>query len=1075
VAKRVGSEPRWTLLLGVALIGAAAPVRALAQPVAALEIRTIQFDLQALGFDPGPADGRWGRQSLQALRRFQRGEGLAETGRADRETVVRLQQRRRPDLTATSSPAERRTTEGAQDAALVAVSGARGPNAATPTQTVPPSGPDLTRPQPPEPPDGSAGPALTSPAMTDAHDIAQTVILSGMRPAPVSPPSIENQPGRGASWVWALAPGGLLALWAASRRRRGRSLARVAALPSIAATEGPLGSDYRRVQVVTPISIPDAPTTVPPWVDSGRASPPGRPSPALVEMPSRATFIPALGTVLGATSTSGRVGSDALPPQAQALVETPVAIAPPKVATSPHRLAGDRVWVPAGRSTLVAGFELPGLVYFGHTLPPAKGYGRNDHCLIDPRLPVAKSSGDASGQHMDYWPAYESMRPSSRRALLEWLSGDRSDPGTYIGYVFVHLYGLERRAVLEGSVEDRPTIRTEVERLLATYGNNGSFRRYASDLLAAIDVLDLAPGRDPDPVFLACSADLPAPVRIAVGRRIRDGRPVEADWLLAWTMSHPETRVRTAARRAFDHLRVAFAAEFERRNPSGGLLLTAEPGRTSPLRYRAASGTFEVDLGSDRVGALPDLAQFPEALACGREILDLCTDRLDAYSRHIGRCPTGASTLQALALLPWDARERALGTASREDLAWLAAHADHGGTIPFADVSDRLSGQAADRATPARLRELGDTLCRLGLGLIPDPRFPARHAGVSAVMLFSLDAPIEIVAAPSDAYKAAFLALSVGMLVAMADGEVTDDERTVLRELAAVSPGLSADERRRLAADASWLEAHPTELPSLRTRLAELGAERRQIVGDMLVHVASSDGRHDWAEIALLEKVFRHMGLERDRLYAALHRSGSGQGTAADHDGSADELVHVSLGDVRERTYAIPGAPLPALQVRATPPARKGPLTPSSRHAEKDPQSMAPASGVDTARLAAIRAETAAVSLVLADVFDDAETVAQPVIAPEAAPAAPNATEAVDAFAGLDSRHVQFLRELAVQTTWPRPEFERLAREFGLMAGAAMENLNAWAFERFDDILVEDGDPIQLNLHLLPEPLPEAA
>lgn len=331
-------------------------------------------------------------------------------------------------------------------------------------------------------------------------------------------------------------------------------------------------------------------------------------------------------------------------------------------------------------------------------------------------------------------------------------------------------------------------------------------------------------------------------------------------------MSHPETQVRTPARRAFDHLRDAFAAEFDGRRPAGGLVLAAEPGRTSPLRYRGASGTFEVDVAPDVIGTLPDLAQFPETLAFGREILGRCTDRLDAYSRHVGRHPSRASTLQALALLPPDERQRALGAAGRGDLEWLAARADAGASVPFADVFGRLSGQAADKATPARLRELGDTLCRLGLGLIPDPRFPARHAGASSVVLFPLEGPAEAVEPPTDAYRAAFLTLSVGMLVAMADGEVTDDERAVLREMAAVSPGLAPDERRRLAADSSWLEATPAELPSLRARLVELGAERRQAVGDMLVRVASSDGRHDRAEIALLEKVFRHMGIERDRL-----------------------------------------------------------------------------------------------------------------------------------------------------------------------------------------------------------------
>ena len=78
-------------------------------------------------------------------------------------------------------------------------------------------------------------------------------------------------------------------------------------------------------------------------------------------------------------------------------------------------------------------------------------------------------------------------------------------------------------------------------------------------------------------------------------------------------------------------------------------------------------------------------------------------------------------------------------------------------------------------------------------------------------------------------------------------------------------------------------------------------------------------------------------------------------------------------------------------------------------------------------------------------------------------------------FSGLDPRHARLLRELVERPDWPRTEFDRLAREFGLMPGAAMENLNAWAFDRFDDLLVEEGDPVHVNLHLIPDPLSEAA
>ncbi|ACL62640.1 conserved hypothetical protein (plasmid) [Methylobacterium nodulans ORS 2060] len=728
----------------------------------------------------------------------------------------------------------------------------------------------------------------------------------------------------------------------------------------------------------------------------------------------------------------------------------------------------------------MAGFILPGLVYVGDSLPSATGFGRSDNCLIDPRLPVAKGNADISGQYMDYWPAYESMRPSSRRALLEWLSGERSDPGTYIGYVFVYLYGLERRAVLDGSAEERPAIRSEVERLLAVYRHNGSFRRYAGELLSALDILDLGPDDDPLPVFAPSGGSLPPAVSIAIGRRIRAGQPIEGDWLLAWTMAHPETRVRTAARRAFDYLRQGFADEFRRRHPSGGLVVKPRQGKAAPIAYHAASGTFTATLGAERLGRLPDLSRYPEPLALGRELLEICTDRLDAYSRHLGRTTgeAAAPMLQAVALLPPGLlRERALTGPAGESLEWLSARAHDSLPVPFAEVSIQVSGQTAEKATPARLRNLADILCRFGLGLVPDPRFPTRlPAGTSSILLFPFDAPCETVVGPSDAYMAAFLTLSVGVLIAKADGVISADERAALRDMASGAPGTSPTERCRLAADARWLEANPVELSSLRARLSDLGEHHRQAVGDALVRVASSDGTHHRAEVSLLEKVFRQLGLERDRLYAGLHRAGRDPAPPDMASGAADEPVRVVAGPVQEKTYAIPAVPSEALPGTLTPPEPVNDRAPQPIDGAASATAPAAAGPADIDRLAAIRAETAAISSVLAGVFEamaDGGDNLPAMAAPSAETS--EAAEMDGVFDGLDARYDQFLRELAGRAAWPRAAFDRLAREFGLMPGAAMEDLNRWAFDRFDDVLVEEGDPILINLHLIPASLPAAA
>ncbi len=50
----------------------------------------IELNLAKVGFDPGPMDGKFDRQTRKAIRQFQRGRNLPVTGYLNRDTVVRL-------------------------------------------------------------------------------------------------------------------------------------------------------------------------------------------------------------------------------------------------------------------------------------------------------------------------------------------------------------------------------------------------------------------------------------------------------------------------------------------------------------------------------------------------------------------------------------------------------------------------------------------------------------------------------------------------------------------------------------------------------------------------------------------------------------------------------------------------------------------------------------------------------------------------------------------------------------------------------------------------------------------------
>lgn len=82
------------LLLILAAQPAVSPdVRAQAPEAAAQAgLQQVQQMLASEGFDPGPADGLMGRQTVRALIAFQRQQGLPQTGRADPAVIERLRQ-----------------------------------------------------------------------------------------------------------------------------------------------------------------------------------------------------------------------------------------------------------------------------------------------------------------------------------------------------------------------------------------------------------------------------------------------------------------------------------------------------------------------------------------------------------------------------------------------------------------------------------------------------------------------------------------------------------------------------------------------------------------------------------------------------------------------------------------------------------------------------------------------------------------------------------------------------------------------------------------------------------------------
>ena len=690
----------------------------------------------------------------------------------------------------------------------------------------------------------------------------------------------------------------------------------------------------------------------------------------------------------------------------------------------PSRATGKPRWIPARESVVVAAREIGGMVYVGRS-PLVDG--EPDKAFIDPSKPVARRADDLQAEGMPYWPNYSTIHPRSRATYLAWLASGRSDPDYNVGYVFLYFYGLERRFFVDDpNRNERMAIVAEVERLLKVYGSNGSVRRYLESFLQAAKLV-MAEDETFAPEFERSGYEIPISVRLAIGGMLQDAKPIPAEWMLSWLVTHPDRRLRTPAHRAFPEFKALFEARFRERFPNG-FKVTA-PRRSLSLSYRAASASFEADLGT----RVPDIAQLSRPLDRVAQIADQVTDELDKFSRYLGRNPSGRGSIEAHALLP-DPLHSLFPCPELDELkAWAQKRIAQGGLVPVVDLVELLEGDPPEKIGKRQLTGAADALARLSIGVAPDPRFALRSPKLGEpVVLFQLPDDITRLEDVSGDYAPALLSLVMGTFVAHADGTVSELERRHLTERFESSNVLSSSEKARLRANLDWMMAVPPDLGLIRRRVTNVGEEVRHGLGRLALAVVGADGVVDPAEIKAIQKLYRILDVETEGIYRELHALAA-----------TSEPVTVFQPTSPDTQYAIPAQP------------EKTAVTD-----DRVPIVL------DQERVATIMADTTQVSNALHAVFSHEEEDAEVDRTEEAN----GTTDQSERFAGLDAKHQSLVEELISRPSWTPQDFEKLARQFGLMPSGALETINEWAFERYEAGLIEEDETFEVNPEILDAP-----
>lgn len=725
--------------------------------------------------------------------------------------------------------------------------------------------------------------------------------------------------------------------------------------------------------------------------------------------------------VMSSRKSKGRRRPVATPKRVTMTASAPRGRTPP--APAPQRFTPPKpvaAWQPPGTSPTVAGHVVPnGMIYLGKAAPyQSDGSG----CIVDPSLPIAAPSAGNAQEKLGYWPSYANVSPGCRGTYLRWLSSGKCDPETDIGYVFLYFYGLERRLLVDqpppGEVE---LLVAEVVRLRGIYSGNGSFDGYSRRLIETVEtaraIVDPASARPYTPDLSLPAGPMSLPLKIAIGRKVVADEPLEFDLAIAglmglpWDVAPRNTLVMDRARSAFlRSLRVRFDKAF----PLGFKLRNRKDSRLQ-LDYRPASAGLRVNLGAAAaLGHLPDPAtlNWTKLVSLAAEV----SSELEPYAKMLAYHPERADSLAALGVCPPDL----LADTAVKAQAWLSGLASPIAVTPFGDVARHAIGAREAKWTLRHHRLVAETLAKVGRGLEPDPADGTERLEDATEVLVIADAGC--IAPNSPGFGAAAAAAVLVAAVARTHGiGAAPVEQAWLAQIRS-RLNLTAGEMLRLSARLMWLRKSNAGIAKAKRLLAGANAEQRETVAWSAAIAAAAGGIMGKPEVAILETIYDKLEVPRRNLYTTIH------GTVAASAVPAVDPVTVSA----EAKPAVHSIPRPTQTTRA---------------------------GLDEERLERVRAETERVSSVLADIFAEED---------EGAPAQPaNEVDPAQPFPGLDNAHAAFLKVLSTKPSWTRAAFEVAAREADLMPDGALEAINEWAFEQFDEPLIEDDELLTLNASLL--------
>lgn len=694
-------------------------------------------------------------------------------------------------------------------------------------------------------------------------------------------------------------------------------------------------------------------------------------------------------------------------------------------------------WYPAGQPVRFLDLLLKdGMIYADTETPKWPG----EPSAIVTAATVAKHP-DNPESDFGYYPSYERILPSQRRAYLEWLANGRRDLHPQLrslGYLFLFFYGLERR-ICTSSDRD-PALLEELIALLKHYGpyhKSRSLRgyflslaHYGGCLFGSVfyrslwpRLFDLDEGKSGEEVM-----------KLVLSNLLSMGEPLH--WSIAYRLAcaDPNSRNSVVVTKAQGEFWGLFENRYENEFPGG--IVMKEAKQSAVYRYQPANSAlltaasygkgwpYEVKVAN----VLGLHSQFRRV----SEIWNSCVDDLSGYTRAVSsKRQTDSAGLKAWMTLPAELKatkpnpmkpywDWMTDNAPRdEDIHYVTA----GSIAPWFGISERV------KITKTQATEMAYGMAGMGWTVAPHPAHVDQPFGWNqeiAVYRRTSERPVE------PQVPGLIRLLYLVMPIAAADGVVEDSEIGAFHQLISHEISHPEDWRYLRAVEAVLMRDTNVAVHALAAMTKHFNSRSRDAVFKLLVHIAAADGEVAPEEFKVLRKIARGLGLAPDTAETMLRE-----------DVAFQEVV-VAKAETGKRE----GEPIPAKPVSASTGLQ-----------------------LDMDRIAALTRETHEVVSMLSQVMAEGESLGA-----EEERTQPESVTPADAsqewLSGLDTRYRVALLHLVECDDIDIASFDNLAAKFHLMPDDLFNSVNAWADETLGDFLLERADPIHVYRNLLDSTLP---